>query len=371
MSKNFTINIDANALNDIKAANLNLCIAKMVNSEYTVVWASILSADVEQSNSFSFNDEYEAFSLAAPLPAVYAAIAPGVGTAVRTGQTVDFSGTTSTGVTGNMSSNQPITVRNTAAIGGAPPNDSHFGLMATLTSPLIAPAAVTAIHLSPFATPPTTSTAFNPTNRIKVWFQRDWLANTFIPTAAGKGISIDLTKKDDASVLFNNTNTWLLLNTDSLAICAKDCEDALHLMTHTEAEYLILFTHGVCASQRMQFFRVFNTAFAGTGRKVVSVRCESPCSFRVKMQFPAFVASSQFFWDNVINDINQALRTVLNTRTANLLSPLETWQIITVNICERTERLHEDVSVHFEDCTTSAVCGADLTNTANCATRTV
>lgn len=367
MSKTFTINIDATALNGIRAAApaLNMCIAKMVNSEYTAVWGSIAPADLMETNMFTFTDDYQAFSVApGPLPAVGAVIVPIAPTAVGTGQTIVFDGTIFTPPTGNVSSSRPLTVTNndlTAA--------HYFGLNATLNRP--GPGAIrAAIHLSPFQTLANNSTAFNPTNRIKVWFQQDWVDNTFIPTAAGKGISIDLTKANDVSVRFNNTNTWSLLTSDSLPIqlCAKECdEDALHLVSHTEAEYLILFTHGVCAGQRMQFFKVFNSALATAGRKVVSVKCESPCSFRVKMQFSAFMSSPQFFWDNVINDINNALRTVLNNQNINLLSALETWQIITVNICERKVRLLEDVSVLFEDCTNAVVCGADDTNPADCA----
>ncbi|KAK7033903.1 hypothetical protein VNI00_012527 [Paramarasmius palmivorus] len=187
----YTLNvfIDTNQLQLMKDLGYNLCIAKMFNDTYTVVWKGDML--YLQNNRFQWKEEYE----------VFGANTYEVGLLVENAtnfEPIKFGQKCILDTTGVMGS-----------AGGTPNDSGSFRVENNYGSIHIGVSSKLGNQFLPIFNSPTevAGTAFlTPVNRVKVWFTTEYQTSSMIFQENEPGLEVDMTGRTSATVEFKGPN---------------------------------------------------------------------------------------------------------------------------------------------------------------------
>ncbi|ESK93168.1 hypothetical protein Moror_1104 [Moniliophthora roreri MCA 2997] len=196
----YTLNvfIDTNQLQLMKDLGYNLCVAKLFNDSYTVVWKGDMK--YLQNNRFQWKDEYEVFASNSYTVGLLVE-------AVSNAERIKFGQKCILDASGVMGS-----------AGGTPNDSGNFRVDNEYGSIHIGVNAKLGNQFLPIFNSPTevVGTAYlTPVNTVKVWFSQEYQTGSMIFQENESGIEVDMTGKTVATIEYKGSNgmgKWTVRN---------------------------------------------------------------------------------------------------------------------------------------------------------------
>lgn len=196
-SKNLQINVEPEILTTLKKNNYVLCIAKMVNDDYTVIWQGLKT--ILGINNFSWEPKYEMFGTRTFSSGFQVSASTG-SEPIEGGQTCTLSSSGNlSSASGAIDASSPFFMKN------------QYGPINPGVNLVMPDGSTLPIYVDQFQAIIGTVQLL-PKEKVQVWFQRSAETSTMISKVTGTSIELDFTGVSSHTVTYSDQQKWIPLS---------------------------------------------------------------------------------------------------------------------------------------------------------------